>query len=131
VPFFLGRGPALVEGRGERVTPLHGLRLGGGEPEPGILLVTPAIAAHTAAVFGAWAAGAMGEPATVRRTSEHFASEFGAGLSGRQLVARAGVLAAANARRPATAAIVEGFVPCRRALIRLLGRPIGMSGSGP
>ena len=131
VPFFVAGGAALVEGRGERVTPLHGLRLGGGEPEPGILLVTPSIAAHTAAVFGAWAAGAMGEPATVRRTSEHFASEFGAGLTGRQLFERAGVLAAANDLLPATAAVVEGFVPFRRALTRLLGRPIGMSGSGP
>jgi 4-diphosphocytidyl-2-C-methyl-D-erythritol kinase len=131
VPFFVRGGPALVEGRGERVTPLHGLRLAGGEPEPGILLVTPAVAAHTADVFSAWAAGAMGEPATVRRTSEHFASEFGAGLTGRQLLERAGVLAAANDLLPAAAAVVEGLVPFRRALTRLLGRPIGMSGSGP
>jgi 4-diphosphocytidyl-2C-methyl-D-erythritol kinase len=41
------------------------------------------------------------------------------------------VLAAANDLLPATAAVVEGFVPFRRALTRLLGRPIGMSGSGP
>jgi 4-diphosphocytidyl-2-C-methyl-D-erythritol kinase len=131
VPFFVGGGPALVEGRGERVTPLHGLRLAPGEAEPGILLVTPAVPAHTAAVFAAWAAGAMGEPATVRRTSEHFASEFGAGLTGRQLIERAGVLAAANDLLPAAAAVVDGLVPFRRALMRLLGRPIGMSGSGP
>jgi 4-diphosphocytidyl-2-C-methyl-D-erythritol kinase len=131
VPFFLGGGPALVEGRGERVTPLHGLRLSTGEPEPGILLVTPGVAAHTAAVFAAWAAGAMGEPAVVRRTSEHFASEFGAGLTGRQLFERAGVLASANDLLPAAASVVEGLVPFRRALARLLGRPIGLSGSGP
>jgi 4-diphosphocytidyl-2-C-methyl-D-erythritol kinase len=131
VPFFVGGGPALVEGRGERVTPLHGLRLTAGESAPGILLVTPAVAAHTAAVFAAWAGGAMGEPAIVRRTSEHFASEFGAGLSGRQLLERAGVLAAANDLLPAAAAVVDGLVPFRRALTRLLGRPIGMSGSGP
>ena len=36
VPFFLAGGPALVEGRGERVTPLHGLRLGPGEARPGL-----------------------------------------------------------------------------------------------
>ncbi|HEX5824886.1 MAG TPA: hypothetical protein VFY18_10555 [Candidatus Limnocylindrales bacterium] len=131
VPFFLGGGPALVEGRGERVTPLHGLRLAATESAPGILIVTPAVAAHTAAVFAAWSAGAMGEPATVRRTSEHFASEFGAGLTGRQLLERAGVLAAANDLLPAAAAVVDGLVPFRRALTRLLGRPIGMSGSGP
>jgi 4-diphosphocytidyl-2-C-methyl-D-erythritol kinase len=131
VPFFLGGGAALVEGRGERVTPLHGLRLTAGEAEPGILLVTPDASAHTAAVFAAWAAGAMGEPAVVRRTSEHFASEFGAGLTGRQLFERAGVLASANDLLPAAASVVEGLVPFRRALTRLLGRPIGLSGSGP
>ena len=40
VPFFLAGGPALVEGRGERVTPLNQLA---GDP-PGVLLVTPAVA---------------------------------------------------------------------------------------
>jgi 4-diphosphocytidyl-2-C-methyl-D-erythritol kinase len=131
VPFFLAGGPALVEGRGERVTPLYGLRLAAGDQAPGILLVTPAVPAHTAAVFAAWAAGAMGEPAVVRRTSEHFASEFGAGLSAKQVLERAGVLASANDLLPAAAAVVDGLVPFRRALTRLLGRPIGLSGSGP
>ena len=128
VPFFLAGGPALVEGRGERLTPLHGLR---GEDQPGLLLVTPAVAARTADVFAAWAAGAMSEPGVARRTSEHFASEFGSGLTGRQLVERAGVLAAANDLLPAAASVVPGLVPLRRALTRLLGRPIGLSGSGP
>jgi 4-diphosphocytidyl-2C-methyl-D-erythritol kinase len=105
--------------------------LAAGEQPPGILLVTPAVPAHTAAVFAAWAAGAMGEPAVVRRTSEHFASEFGAGLSAKQLLERAGVLASANDLLPAAAAVVDGLVPFRRALTRLLGRPIGLSGSGP
>jgi 4-diphosphocytidyl-2C-methyl-D-erythritol kinase len=132
VPFFLADGPALVEGRGERVTPLHGLRLAaGGEQVPGIVLVTPAVAAHTAEVFAAWADGAMGEPAIVRRTSEHFASEFGSGLSARQLLERAGVLASANDLSVAAARVVDGLLPFRRALTRLLGRPIGLTGSGP
>ena len=128
VPFFLAGGPALVEGRGERLTPLHGLR---GDDQPGFLLVTPAVPAPTAEVFAAWAAGAMAEPGIARRTSEHFASEFGSGLSGRQLIERAGVLAAANDLLPAAASVVPGLVPLRRALTRLLGRPIGLSGSGP
>ena len=128
VPFFLAGGPALVEGRGERLTPLHGLR---GDVQPGFLLVTPAVAARTADVFAAWSGGAMGEPGVVRRTSEHFASEFGSGLSARQLIERAGVLAAANDLLPAAASVVAGLVPLRRALTRLLGRPIGLSGSGP
>ncbi len=131
VPFFLAGGPALVEGRGERVTPLHGLRIGPGERPPGVLVVTPSIAAGTAEVFAAWAGGAMGEPGVAARSSEHFASEFGSGLTAGQLLERAGVLAAANDLLPAAASLVEGLVPFRRALMRLLNRPIGLSGSGP
>jgi 4-diphosphocytidyl-2-C-methyl-D-erythritol kinase len=128
VPFFLAGGPTLVEGRGERLTPLHGIR---GDDQPGLLLVTPSVPSRTADVFAAWAAGAMGEPGVARRTSEHFASEFGSGLSGRQFIERAGVLASANDLLPAAASIVPGLVPLRRAMTRLLGRPIGLSGSGP
>jgi 4-diphosphocytidyl-2-C-methyl-D-erythritol kinase len=132
VPFFLGSGAALVEGRGERVTPLHGVQSAHGEPSdpPGVLLVTPAIPAHTAAVFAAWAGGAMAAPGIARRTSEHFASEFGSGLTVRAFLERAGILASANDLLPAAAAVVPGLVPLRRALTRLLARPIGLSGSG-
>jgi 4-diphosphocytidyl-2-C-methyl-D-erythritol kinase len=131
VPFFLAGGPALVEGRGERVTPLRGLALATDERAPGLLLVTPAVAAHTAAVFAAWSGGAMGEPGVAARSSEHFAAEFGSGLSARRLLERASVLAAANDLLPAAAVVVDGLVSFRRALMRLLARPIGLSGSGP
>jgi 4-diphosphocytidyl-2-C-methyl-D-erythritol kinase len=133
VPFFLAGCAALVEGRGERVTRLHGITgMPGRAPEPpGVLLVTPAIPAHTAAVFEAWSGGAMGDPGVARRTSEHFASEFGSGLSVRALQERAGVLASANDLWPAAAAVVPGLVPLRRTLTRLTHRPIGLSGSGP
>jgi 4-diphosphocytidyl-2-C-methyl-D-erythritol kinase len=133
VPFFLGTGPALVEGRGERVTALRGITAGHGKPAPppGVLIVTPAVPAHTAAVFAAWAGGAMGEPGIARRTSEHFASEFGSGLTVGAFLERAAVLASANDLLPAAAAVVPGLVPLRRALTRLLARPIGLSGSGP
>jgi 4-diphosphocytidyl-2-C-methyl-D-erythritol kinase len=133
VPFFLVNGPGLVEGRGERVTRLHGVTAHGGQPHapPGVLLVTPPVAAHTAAVFAAWSGGAMGDPGIARRASEHFASEFGSGLSVQALLERAGVLASANDLWPAAAAVVPGLVPLRRALMRAIHRPIGMSGSGP
>jgi 4-diphosphocytidyl-2-C-methyl-D-erythritol kinase len=131
VPFFFAGGPALVEGRGERVTPLRGLETAPAEPAPGVLLVTPAVAAHTAAVFAAWSGGAMGQPGVAARSSEHFAAEFGSGLSARRLLERAGVLAAANDLLPAAAAVVDGLIAFRRALTRLLSRPIGLSGSGP
>lgn len=132
VPFFLGSGAALVEGRGERVTPLHGVKAAPGDAiePPGVLLVTPTVPAHTAAVFAAWSGGAMAEPGVARRTSEHFASEFGSGLSVRAFLERAAVLASANDLLPAAAAVVPGLVPLRRALTRLLARPIGLSGSG-
>jgi 4-diphosphocytidyl-2-C-methyl-D-erythritol kinase len=132
VPFFLGGGAALVEGRGERVTPLHGISDAHGEPAdpPGVLLVTPSVAAHTGGVFAAWADGAMGAPGVARRTSEHFASEFGSGLSVRAFLERAGVLASANDLLPAAAAVVPGLVKLRRGLTRLIARPIGLSGSG-
>src|SRR5258705_957014 len=131
VPFFLAGGPALVEGRGERVTPLRGVHLAAGERPPGLLLVTPAVAAHTKAVFDAWSGGATGSPGVAARSSAHFAAEFGSGMSARQLMERAGVLASSNAPLPGAAAVVDGLVALRRALARLLARPIGLSGSGP
>jgi 4-diphosphocytidyl-2-C-methyl-D-erythritol kinase len=133
VPFFLDGAAALVEGRGERITRLHGVRTSSVAPAdaPGVLLVTPDLPAHTAAVFAAWSEGAMGQPGVARRTSEHFASEFGSGLTVRALLERAAVLASANDLFPAAAAVVPGLVPFRRALTRLVARPIGLSGSGP
>jgi 4-diphosphocytidyl-2-C-methyl-D-erythritol kinase len=128
VPFFLTATPALVEGRGERVTPLQGVH-----GHPGILLVTPRVALRTAdvfAVFDGARSGAAGD-GSVRMTSAHLAQELGNGLSATDLIARAGVLASANdLLRPATL-VAPGLVAVRRALTRLLGRPIGLSGSGP
>ncbi len=127
VPFFAARGPALVEGRGERVTPLHGLR-----GEPGILLVTPPVAVSTPDVFAAFAAIRGTGDGAVRQSSVHLASELGGtGLKAADLAARAGVLASANDLLPAVAVVVPALVPFRRALTRLLHRPIGLSGSGP
>jgi 4-diphosphocytidyl-2-C-methyl-D-erythritol kinase len=128
VPFFLAGTPALIEGRGERVTPLAGVH-----GHPGVLLVTPLVPVRTPdvfAVFDGQRAGAAGDGA-VRMTSAHLAQELGNGLSATDLVARAGVLAAANDLLPAAALVAPGLVTVRRALTRLLGQPIGLSGSGP
>lgn len=127
VPFFLAGGPALVEGRGESVTPLKGVT----GPPPGVLLVTPRIAIATAEVFAAHdAAGKAGGGAT-RTSSNHLAEELRAGLTAQALVDRAGVLAVANDLIPATGAVVPGLVGLRRSLSRRLARPVGQSGSGP
>jgi 4-diphosphocytidyl-2C-methyl-D-erythritol kinase len=116
----------LVEGRGERVTPLGGLR-----GAPGILLVTPAVPVSTPDVFAAFAAIRGTGDGSVRSSSVHLASELGSGLSAADLAARAGVMAAANDLLPAVALVLPELVPFRRALTRLLHRPIGLSGSGP
>ena len=127
-PFFLAGRPALIEGRGERVSPLTGIH-----GHPGILLVTPAVAVRTPdvfAVFDGSHAGASGD-GSVRMTSAHLAQELGNGLSATDLVARAGVLASANDLLASAVLIAPGLVQVRRALTRLLARPIGLSGSGP
>jgi len=47
------------------------------------------------------------------------------------LVRRAGALAVANDLAAAADVLAPGLRPLRRALMRLLGTPIGLSGSGP
>jgi 4-diphosphocytidyl-2-C-methyl-D-erythritol kinase len=126
VPFFLAGGPALIEGRGETVAPLLGLH-----GAPGIVLVTPVIAVSTPDVFAAFDAIRHQGDGAVRLSSAHLAEELRAGLSTADLLARAGVLASANDLLPATALVVPTLVPFKRALSRLLARPIGLSGSGP
>jgi len=127
VPFFLAGGWALVEGRGERVTRLPGVR----GPVPWVLLVTPAVSASTHAVFAAYAAGARPPAGASLATSSHLAGELARGLAADRLLDWAGVLAAANDLAPATATLLPAIARLRRGLGRLLARPVGQSGSGP
>jgi 4-diphosphocytidyl-2-C-methyl-D-erythritol kinase len=132
VPFFLAGGPALVEGRGERITPLAWVRDGGERHDrPGLLLVTPAVGVATPAAFAAWDAGARVPGGAARLASAHLADELRRGLTTADLLARASVLAAANDLAPAAITLEPALVPFKRALLRLLGRPVGLSGSGP
>lgn len=126
VPFFLAAGPALVEGRGDLVAPLHGLH-----GSPGVLLVTPAIKVSTSEVFDVFdGLAGRGNEAT-RMSSGHLAEELRSGLTAATLVARAGVLTVANDLLQACLVLVPELVPFRRALSRLLGVPVGLTGSGP
>ena len=93
--------------------------------------MTPAIAVSTPDVFAAFDAIRTHGDGAVRQSSAHLAEELRAKLSAADLVARAGVLASANDLLPATALVVPELVPFKRALSRLLHRPIGLSGSGP
>jgi 4-diphosphocytidyl-2-C-methyl-D-erythritol kinase len=127
VPFFLVGGWALVEGRGERVMPLPVPR----GPTLAVLLVTPALGVSTAAVFAAFASGSRPGPGAALASSRHLAGELAAGMTAAKFAERAGILAVANDLAPATAAVVPALVPFRRALGRLVGRPVGQSGSGP
>jgi len=128
VPFFVAGRPSLVEGRGERVSPLPD-PLGSA---PGVLLVAPAVSVPTPDVFAIYASGIRPDAAGASRmTSEHLAAELARGLTTTALLDRAGILSAANDLVPATALLVPALVPFRRALRRVLGRPIGQSGSGP
>jgi len=126
VPFFLRGRPALVEGRGERLTPLKGVH-----GHPGILLVTPRVAVRTPDVFAVFDGIRGAGDGSVRMSSEHLAQELGNGLSATDLVARAGVLASANELLPAAILVTPGLQGVKRALTRTLGRAVGMSGSGP
>jgi 4-diphosphocytidyl-2-C-methyl-D-erythritol kinase len=126
VPFFFAGGLALVEGRGQAVARLDGLH-----GTPGVLLVTPAVAVSTGDVFAAFDAIRTHGDGAVRLTSMHLAEELRAKLSTADLVARAGAMTVANDLLPATALVVPELVPFRRGLSRLLGRPVGLSGSGP
>lgn len=128
VPFFLAGDIALVEGRGERVSPLPGAIRG---DAPGILLIVPRIALATAAVFAAYAQAGAAINGATRQSSEHLAGELQRGITAATLHDRAGILASANDLFPAAAAVEPRIVPFRRALARLTGRPIGLSGSGP
>jgi 4-diphosphocytidyl-2-C-methyl-D-erythritol kinase len=126
VPFFLAGGLALVEGRGESVAPLDGLH-----GTPGVLLVTPAVTVSTRDVFEAFDAIRTHGDGAVRLTSMHLAEELRAKLSTADLVARAGAMTVANDLLPAAALVVPSLVAFRRSISRLLGRPVGLSGSGP
>ena len=126
VPFFLRGTPALVEGRGERLTPLTGVH-----GHPGILLVTPRVAVRTPDVFAVFDAIRGKGDGSIRMSSEHLAQELGNGLSATDLIARAGVLASANDLLAAAILVAPGLVGVKRALTRTLTKAVGMSGSGP
>ena len=127
VPFFQAGGWALVEGRGERVASLPPPR----GPAPAVLLVTPGFGVSTAAVYAAYAGGIRMPSGAALASSRHLAGELAGGMTVATFSDRGGIMAVANDLAAATAALVLGLVPFRRALARLVARPVAQSGSGP
>ena len=128
VPLFLVGSPALMEGRGESVTPLAPW---GGEPL-GLLLVTAGLPLRTPEVFAAFAAGLRSSAqGAALVSSQHLAAELTVGMSGEGLLQRAAALASANDLLAPARAVAPWLRPFDHALRRLLGRPLSLSGSGP
>jgi 4-diphosphocytidyl-2-C-methyl-D-erythritol kinase len=128
VPFFLAGGAARISGRGEFVDPLPDLQ----GRQPAVLLVTPRMAVSTREVFAAFSRGARPADAeAAQEVSERLAADMTAGLDGAALLERAAELATSNDLLAASVAVSPTLLPFRRALARLLGLPVGQSGSGP
>ena len=128
VPLFFAGGLVLMEGRGERVTPLPDLRV----PAPGVLIITPDLPLYTPEVFAAFAAG-LRDPAwgAAQVSSRHLADELQSGMSAAQLLQRMSVLATANDLLAPARAVAPWLRPFGHELGRLLGRAPALSGSGP
>jgi 4-diphosphocytidyl-2C-methyl-D-erythritol kinase len=99
--------------------------------------VTSALEISTPGAFAAYdhePAAAPANRGSTRLSSEHLAAELGPAyppMRADDLVRRAGVLAVANDLANAANVLAPGLRAFRRALTRLLGVPIGLSGSGP
>ena len=128
VPFFLAGGAALITGRGEVVEPLPDLI---GRPLA-VLLVTPRLGISTAQVFEAYSRGARPPFAgAAREVSDGLANTMRHALSYQELFSHAGDLANSNDLILASLVVAPPLMVFRRSLARLLGRPLGQSGSGP
>ena len=137
VPFFLAGGPALVEGRGERVTPLGWLRdAGANEPagprSPGLLVVTPDVGISTPAAFAAFDAGARrssAAPPGRRRCTwpTSFARAARRRPAGASRRPRRGERPRARGRRSSSPASSRSSARCSGCW----RGPVGLSGSGP
>lgn len=116
VPFFLGTGPAFVEGLGERCQALH-------LPPAWYVLVFPQVAVSTGEVFS--------DPKLTRDTKRTTIEGFSAALSASAGAPAPGLFAQLYGANDLET-VVRGKVAAVDAALRLIGesRPARMSGSG-
>jgi 4-diphosphocytidyl-2-C-methyl-D-erythritol kinase len=127
VPFFSsGSGVALLEGRGERVTPLP--EVGG---EPGVLLVTPPVTLSTTAVFKCHDQQVDDRGAgPAESVTQELTELLRAGLDADGLCDFAHRLRDANDLWPAAVQVAPSVARLRDRLEARSGRPWMMTGSG-
>jgi 4-diphosphocytidyl-2-C-methyl-D-erythritol kinase len=125
VPFFVAGGQAaLIEGRGESVTPLPPIANGAG-----VLLAASSAELSTAKVFARYD--------ELERSSDSIASTdrlmaaFEGGMTGTRLSGMMGDMAAANDLWPAAASMAPELGERRSTLEQSTGWPWSLSGSGP
>jgi 4-diphosphocytidyl-2-C-methyl-D-erythritol kinase len=124
VPFFSADVPlALVEGRGEVVTPLPPIGDG-----LGVLLVTPPIEVSTPQAFARH--DDLAQHSAADEVTDQLVADITTGLDGAGLVGWLDQLARANDLWPAAASLAPELVDLRQRLERAAGRPWLLSGSG-
>jgi 4-diphosphocytidyl-2-C-methyl-D-erythritol kinase len=128
VPYFLAPRPALVEGIGERITPL------GGVPSLPALLAHPGVGLETRAVYAAFDAAASLTPRNAPSNLRALlalgekADAAEARWPGSREQLRALVV---NDLEPAASRLCPGVVKLREELEATGAHAVGMSGSGP
>lgn len=110
VPFFLGDSPALVEGLGEKVTPV-------GRVGAHLVLILPAFGCPTGPVYRAFDA----LPAAAMREEEVRRMAGAGGVVSERLF---------NDLAAAAEAVAPELAPLRAAAARAIGRPVHVTGSG-
>jgi len=124
VPFFISGAPvALVEGRGEHVRPLPGVR-----GRPGLLLVTPPLEISTVAAFARF--DDLASRGTGERETDELVAALEAGLDAGALAEWTPILRDANALWPAAVRLEPALAELRDSLELATGRAWAMTGSG-
>jgi 4-diphosphocytidyl-2-C-methyl-D-erythritol kinase len=126
VPFFAaGHAASVVEGIGEHLVPLPAP-----EPPAGLLLITPTQRLSTAAVFAELDRSPLRLPGAPERVDE-VADLLREKVDGMTLAASTGMLRDANDLWAPATRLSTGLAAARAAAVRVIGRAVLLTGSGP